>query len=72
MFRAKITYSSRTVDGLTVSYIIKTVPMEEGAKKDLLSDGAIFLREIKMYASVVVDMQRLLIQAGDNVELGPR
>jgi hypothetical protein len=72
MFRAKITYSSKTAEGLTVSYIIKTMPFVDGLKKDFLADGAVFKRESQMYTSVIVDMQRLLKQGGDDVELGPR
>jgi Ecdysteroid kinase-like family len=72
LFRVKITYSSPSGDHLQTSWIVKTVPGRDGVKKDNLEDGFNFNREIFMYTTVVVEMQRLLAQAGDTTELSPR
>jgi Ecdysteroid kinase-like family len=72
MFRAKVTYSVRNDVTKTESFIVKTMPYQ-GAKADapFLKDDRIFVRENQVY-SVLVDMHRLLKQAGDDTELGPR
>jgi Ecdysteroid kinase-like family len=73
MFRVKLTYATgKATEPSKVTWIVKTMPFQEGIKKDMLQDGVIFKRESYMYTSAVVEMQRLLKQAGDNVELGPR
>jgi Ecdysteroid kinase-like family len=73
IFRARVEYASVNVDHRQVSLIIKTVPFEgDKSEAPLLVDGRIFVRESQVYSNVMVDMQRLLKQSGDDVELGPR
>lgn len=71
IFRVTVTYSSRGQDH-EVSLIIKTIPEQEGLKRDLLKDGQIFETETIMYQTVIPEMIQLLRSVGDNTELGPR
>ncbi|KAL1390272.1 hypothetical protein pipiens_012470 [Culex pipiens pipiens] len=71
IFRAAVSYRSRGKD-LETSLIVKTIPAEEGMKKEFLKNGALFETETLMYNTVVPEMYRLLKAAGDDTELGPR
>ncbi|XP_062546559.1 uncharacterized protein LOC134212583 [Armigeres subalbatus] len=71
IFRAKVTYNSRG-ESREISLIIKTIPAQEGIKKDLLKGGEIFGTETIMYQTVIPEMVRLLRSVGDNTEFGPR
>uniref|UniRef100_A0A1Q3FRF5 Putative ecdysteroid kinase n=1 Tax=Culex tarsalis TaxID=7177 RepID=A0A1Q3FRF5_CULTA len=71
IFRAAVSYRSRGKD-LKTSLIVKTIPAEEGHKKELLKNGALFETETLMYDTVLPEMYRLLKIAGDDTELGPR
>uniref|UniRef100_A0A182N4H0 CHK domain-containing protein n=1 Tax=Anopheles dirus TaxID=7168 RepID=A0A182N4H0_9DIPT len=55
-----------------VSLIVKTLPAEDGLKKDLLQDGYVFETETLMYTVVVPAMHRLLQSVGDHTVLGAR
>ncbi|ETN60247.1 hypothetical protein AND_008119 [Anopheles darlingi] len=55
-----------------VSLIVKTLPTEEGVKKDLLNDGYVFETETLMYTEIVPAMHRLLQSVGDQTVLGAR
>lgn len=71
IFRVTVAYTSRGQDH-EVSLIIKTIPEQEGLKRDLLKDGEIFETETIMYQTVIPEMIQLLRSVGDNTELGPR
>lgn len=71
IFRAAVSFKSRGKDQ-DVSLIIKTIPEQEGMKRDILKDGEIFETETIMYQTVVPEMKRLLQSAGDDTEFGPR
>lgn len=71
IFRVTVSYTSRGKDH-EVSLIIKTIPEQEGLKRDLLKGGEIFETETTMYQTVIPEMIQLLRSVGDNTELGPR
>lgn len=71
IFRAAVSFKSRGKDQ-DVSLIIKTIPEQEGMKRDILKDGEIFETETIMYQTVIPEMKRLLQSAGDDTEFGPR
>uniref|UniRef100_A0A1L8DYJ3 Putative ecdysteroid kinase n=1 Tax=Nyssomyia neivai TaxID=330878 RepID=A0A1L8DYJ3_9DIPT len=73
VFRAHITFTSKKYQapGEKLSYIIKVKPFLEGMKKDMMGDVPFFETEIKMYTSVLPEMQRLLSQTGDSDIIAP-
>ncbi|KAL1390271.1 hypothetical protein pipiens_012469 [Culex pipiens pipiens] len=71
IFRAAVSYQSRGKSHET-SLIVKTVPAEEGMKKEMLKNGMLFETETLMYSTVLPEMYRLMKAAGDETELGPR
>ncbi|XP_053693605.1 uncharacterized protein LOC128741668 [Sabethes cyaneus] len=71
IFRAHVNYQSRGANH-EVSLIVKTIPEDNGLKRDLLKDGVMFETETIMYNTVITEMHRLLRSVGDETELGPR
>ncbi|XP_055605520.1 uncharacterized protein LOC129753699 [Uranotaenia lowii] len=71
IFRAIVSYKVRD-QSHEVSLIIKTIPEQDGPKRDLLKDGAFFQTETFMYEKVLFEMHRLLKSVGDGTELGAR
>uniref|UniRef100_A0AAG5CU62 CHK kinase-like domain-containing protein n=1 Tax=Anopheles atroparvus TaxID=41427 RepID=A0AAG5CU62_ANOAO len=55
-----------------VSLIVKTLPAEDGLKKDILKDGYVFETETLMYNEIVPAMHRLLESVGDHTVLGAK
>jgi hypothetical protein len=70
MFRAKVSYRIEET-GKEMSMLIKTTPIEEGLKKDML-DLDLFKTEIKMYSEVVPKMEKLLESVGEHIQMGPK
>ncbi|XP_017018471.1 uncharacterized protein [Drosophila kikkawai] len=68
MFRAKVKYSTENGD-FEKSLIIKTMPEEEGHKKDLIGSSPLFETEVGMYSKVLPEFERILRQAGDHTKL---
>ncbi|KAH8384022.1 hypothetical protein KR009_011741 [Drosophila setifemur] len=68
MFRAKVKFSTQKGE-FSKSLIIKTMPVEEGPKLDMLKDCSIFKTEIGMYGDVLPEMERILRAVGDNSAL---
>ncbi|KAH8267616.1 hypothetical protein KR018_005526 [Drosophila ironensis] len=71
MFRATVRYSTpepRTGEA-TKSLIVKTMPEEEGHKKDMLGGSPIFQTEVGMYTKALPEFERILHQAGDPTKL---
>ncbi|XP_017018485.1 uncharacterized protein [Drosophila kikkawai] len=68
MFRAKAKYSTEKGD-FEKSLVIKTMPEEEGQKKELIGSSPIFKTEVRMYSEVLPEFERILRQAGDNTKL---
>ncbi|XP_058822378.1 uncharacterized protein LOC131683969 [Topomyia yanbarensis] len=72
IFRANIAYQSRGTKNNEISLIVKTIPEDDGVKRDLLKNGEVFETETIMYTTVVPEMHRLFRSVGDDTELGPR
>ncbi|XP_023178911.2 uncharacterized protein LOC111604904 [Drosophila hydei] len=68
MFRANVSYAIKGAKQ-SKSLIIKTMPDQEGHKKELLSESHIFETEIGMYTKVLPRFEEILSAAGDNTRL---
>ncbi|CAD7093741.1 unnamed protein product [Hermetia illucens] len=68
MFRAKIQFSTQEHLNKECSIIIKTMPVIEGYKKEMMDKWgeAIFNTEIFMYSKVLSECSKILINAGYN------
>ncbi|KAH8399040.1 hypothetical protein KR215_001184, partial [Drosophila sulfurigaster] len=62
MFRANVDYSTQEKT-LSKSLIIKTMPEEEGHKKDFLDDTHVFPTEIAMYTEILPKFEEILSEA---------
>uniref|UniRef100_B3P6M3 GG11393 n=1 Tax=Drosophila erecta TaxID=7220 RepID=B3P6M3_DROER len=68
MFRTKVEYT--TPKGkFSKPLIIKTMPEQEGHKKDMLAESHLFATEIGMYCHALPEFERILREAGDNTKL---
>ncbi|XP_022220603.2 uncharacterized protein LOC111072826 [Drosophila obscura] len=68
MFRTQVEYT--TGKGTFIKpLIVKTMPEEEGHKKDMLKNSFIFETEIGTYSKALPEFERILKQAGDNTKL---
>ncbi|KAM8704336.1 hypothetical protein ACLKA7_008875 [Drosophila subpalustris] len=68
MFRGNITYTTNK-GKLSKSLIVKTMPEEDGHKKEFLGGSNIFETEIGMYTKVLPKFEEILREAGDNTRL---
>ncbi|XP_030374815.1 uncharacterized protein LOC115624327 [Scaptodrosophila lebanonensis] len=68
MFRGAVTYTCRN-QTFTKSLIVKTMPEQEGHKKDMLGESRIFETEIGMYSEMLPKFEKILRAAGDNTVL---
>ncbi|XP_043653741.1 uncharacterized protein LOC122620377 [Drosophila teissieri] len=68
MFRATVDYTTQN-GNLTKSLIIKTMPVEEGVKKDMFKDSPLFSTEIAMYSKVLPEWERILRTVKDPSKL---
>ncbi|KAH8417424.1 hypothetical protein KR222_011584 [Zaprionus bogoriensis] len=68
MFRGNVSYTT-SKGHFTKSLIVKTMPEQEGHKKEMLSDSYLFATEIGMYIKVLPKFEEILRQAGDNTRL---
>uniref|UniRef100_A0A1B0C8D6 CHK kinase-like domain-containing protein n=1 Tax=Lutzomyia longipalpis TaxID=7200 RepID=A0A1B0C8D6_LUTLO len=72
MFKAIVSYTSRGKVVSGRSLVVKTMPVEEGIKKEMFTEMPIFDREIDMYTKILPEMKRLMESIGDHEELAPR
>ena len=72
LFRCALTFSSKFHKNGNVSLIIKTMPHEEGFKKDMLEDAPVFKTEMKMYGEILPEIENLLKSIGDDGKLCPK
>lgn len=73
MYKIKVIFSSKkyqTGDEV-INLIMKLLPTGEGFKAQMLKDSPLFKSEIKMYTSVIPEMERILSQNGDKIILAP-
>ncbi|XP_023178867.2 uncharacterized protein LOC111604864 [Drosophila hydei] len=68
MFRALVSYTTQAGDQ-SKSLIIKTMPEQEGHKKDMVGSSQIFVTEIGMYTKALPKFEEMLREAGDNTKL---
>ncbi|XP_016980505.1 uncharacterized protein LOC108045632 [Drosophila rhopaloa] len=68
MFRATAEYTT-SKGKFSKPLIIKTMPEQEGHKKDMLSESHLFETEIGMYCHALPEFERILQEAGDNTKL---
>ncbi|XP_034488272.1 uncharacterized protein LOC117792307 isoform X2 [Drosophila innubila] len=68
MFRGNITYTT-SKGKFSKSLIVKTMPEEDGHKKEMLGDSKIFETEIGMYTKVLPKFEEILREAGDETRL---
>ncbi|XP_068158052.1 uncharacterized protein [Drosophila tropicalis] len=68
MFRTSVEY--KTGKGkFSKSLIVKTMPEQEGHKKDLLKESHLFETEIDMYGNVLPKFEKILREVGDKTQL---
>ncbi|GAB0088784.1 LOC111597534 [Sergentomyia squamirostris] len=72
MFKAIVSYNSKGKIVTGRSLIIKTMPVEDGVKKDLLNEMNVFGRETEMYTKVLPEMARIMESIGDTDEMAPK
>ncbi|KAH8310212.1 hypothetical protein KR044_000005, partial [Drosophila immigrans] len=68
MFRAEIDYSILK-EKFSKPIIIKTMPEQEGHKKDFLGEAKFFQTEISMYTEVLPKLEAILRKAGEETSL---
>ncbi|XP_063710075.1 uncharacterized protein LOC134838468 [Culicoides brevitarsis] len=71
MFRAKVTFDTRKSTCDVINLIIKTLPVDDGAKLELLRECTAFKTEMKMYGEVLPEMHRLLRTINDDTKICP-
>ncbi|XP_037947047.1 uncharacterized protein LOC119678984 [Teleopsis dalmanni] len=71
MFRARVDYEQNG-ETKSKSLIIKTMPEENGNKKDFLQESQIFETEIGMYSEVVPRFEKILRSVGAETVLGAK
>ncbi|XP_063695576.1 uncharacterized protein LOC134826987 [Culicoides brevitarsis] len=71
MFKAKVFYDSKNVSENSMDLILKTIPVEEGHKMDLLKESTVFKTEMRIYGEVLPEMQKLLKQIDDETIIAP-
>lgn len=71
MFRVEVNYVSKTSEKNVIQLILKTVPIEEGHKMDLLKESTLFKTEMRVYEEILPEMQRLLASINDPSKIAP-
>lgn len=71
MFKVTIDYKSKNNDHATKKVVIKTAPIVEGMKMDMMKDVPLFETEIRMYTKTLPEMERYFKAAGETFMLAP-
>lgn len=71
MFRCKLNYELES-SGVkeTRFFIIKTLPQEDCAKRDIITDSEVFETEISMYSETLPLIENILKESGEPTKLG--
>lgn len=69
LLRASINYATVESEPESISVIVKVMPLREGGDID---GKRLFMTEMKMYGDTLIDINRLLLNAGDTIKLFPR
>lgn len=56
---------------MNVTWIVKTLPFEDGIRKDAV-DTTIFANEVKMYLTILPEIQKLFQLSGYKKDIAPR
>ncbi|KFB37120.1 AGAP003764-PA-like protein [Anopheles sinensis] len=67
MYRTTIHYRSSKGKEAALDVIMKIKPFQAGLKKDVLNDGDLFVREIRVYSRVLPEMGRRLKEIGETI-----
>ncbi|KAM8704337.1 hypothetical protein ACLKA7_008876 [Drosophila subpalustris] len=65
MFRGVVEYTTEKRGNSSISLIIKTMPEQEGHKKQMLDNSHVFKTEIAMYTDILPKFEAILRDAGD-------
>ncbi|XP_063709646.1 uncharacterized protein LOC134838115 [Culicoides brevitarsis] len=71
MFRAEVTYDTKTSPNAVIKLILKTVPTEEGHKMEFMREATAFKTEMRMYEEVLPEIQKLLKGINDPLVIAP-
>lgn len=70
MFRCKVSYNCvNSKEGKQKSLILKTLPTEEGPKRDMLKESSLFETEIAMYSETLPEIEKILAEYGEPTKL---
>ncbi|KAM7361120.1 uncharacterized protein ACRADG_009981 [Cochliomyia hominivorax] len=70
MFRCKISYTTgSSEDNKQKSLILKTLPLEDGPKREMLKESKLFETEISMYAEALPTIENILEECGETTKL---
>lgn len=69
LLRASIIYRKVESDAESISVIVKVMPEKAGGEID---GKRLFMTEMKMYGHSLIDINRVLVSAGDTIKLFPR
>ncbi|XP_075145401.1 uncharacterized protein LOC142220259 [Haematobia irritans] len=70
MFRCKVEYYiCADVSVKHMSFIIKTLPLEEGMKREMLMETKLFETEIAMYTEVLPRIEKILLESGEPTKM---
>lgn len=70
LLRASINYATVESEVESISVIVKVIPRVNGGGD--IDGKRLFTTEMKMYGDTLIDINRLLLNAGDTVKLFPR
>lgn len=72
IFKIDVRYECEgTGKGERSNFILKTVPVEEGVKKDFLKNSSAFPTEMRMYEEIIPKMEAILRDKGDTRVFAP-
>ncbi|XP_065354373.1 uncharacterized protein LOC135948846 [Calliphora vicina] len=70
MFRCKVNYIvGEANDAQQKSFIIKTLPLEDGMKREMLMTAKLFETEIDMYSNTLPKIEKILAECGEATKL---
>ncbi|XP_023293691.2 uncharacterized protein LOC111676913 [Lucilia cuprina] len=70
MFRCKVTYCRDNSGNVKEkSLILKTLPIEDGPKRDMLKESNLFETEINMYTEALPKIEKILADCGEPTKL---
>uniref|UniRef100_A0A182QYD6 CHK kinase-like domain-containing protein n=1 Tax=Anopheles farauti TaxID=69004 RepID=A0A182QYD6_9DIPT len=67
MYRTTIHYRCQRTKEASLDVIIKIKPYQSGVKKDVLEEGDLFAKEIRIYSQVLPEMKRRLEEIGETM-----